>query len=364
MGILFSRPGREDSALPPGAFAAGNISSLHSSSVSTYLGINTGSYHAPLPPIPLEWIVSPSSIEGSCPDGSQILTWFGVTEAVITVLAPLCAYRPFVHWVTGGRLGRRAKNRLALTWTITFACQLTASAIIAGMMGNTPGYESLNMLHIFTVLISRPRFYPIVVALLRCVITAQRPREWDKTTIIKRKTDDRIEFPYTDAWITTSFSELLLLLISAIFTGVTWHRLPSESKSREYASDHVSFVSSAPGIMFLCMLAFVPVYKRYGEAYPIEGRRYETGRHWGVTINSDGRTKIGVKKGNNKTIAKRTANAVCATLLMGYICLVQWAYWTRFLDMSGVLFCPPRMVESGVVWVVFTLTGILAGAAS
>lgn len=364
MGILFSRPGRETSALPPGAFHAGNISSANSSSIGPYLGYNTGLYEANPPPIPFEWIISPKTINGSCPDGAQILTWFGVTEAVITVLAPLCAYRPFVHWVTRGRLGRRTKNRIAITWTTTFACQLVASAIVTGIMGNTPGYESLNMSHVFAVLISRPRFYPIVIALLRCVITVKRTRDYDKTMIIKRSVDDRIEFPYTDAWITTSFSELLLLLISAIFTGVTWNRLPSDSKVREYASDHVSFVSSAPGIMFLCMLAFVPVYKRYGEAYPIEGRRYETGRHWGVTISSDGRTKIGVKKGNNKTLVKRGANALCAVLLMGYICLCQWAYWTRILDMSGVLFCPPKMVESGVVWVVFTLVGLLAGAAS
>ncbi|XEV04419.1 hypothetical protein FSHL1_009706 [Fusarium sambucinum] len=365
MGNFFTRPGRESDALPPGAFSAGNISSLDSSSITPYLGINTGSYEDPYPPIPFEWIVSPSSVDdGSCPNGSQILTWFGVTDVVITVLAILCAYRPFAHWITRGKLGNRRKNRLALTWTITFACQLTASAIVAGIIGNTSGYESLNMLHIFTVAMSRPRFYPIVLGLLRCVVTSQRTRDWDKTTIIKRSVDDRVEFTYTDAWITTSFSELLLLLISAVFTGVTWHRLPSESKSREYASDHVSFVSSTPGIMFLCMLAFLPIYKRYGEAYPIEGRRYETGRHWGVTISNDGRTRIGVKKDNKKTAVKRGANALCAVLLLAYVALVQWAYWTRLLEMSGVLFCPPKMIESGVVWVAFTAVGLLAGAAS
>lgn len=337
MGTFFSRPGRESTSLPEGAFAAGNISSLDSSSIAPYLGINTGLYDAPYPPIPFEWIVSPSSIDGSCPDGAQILTWFGVTEAIITVLVPLFAYRPFIHWITRGWLGRRAKNGIALTWTITFACQLLASATVAFIIGNTPGYGSLNMLHIFTVFISRPRFHPIVLALLRCVVPVKRPRGYDKTMIIKRSIDDRVEFPYTDAWITTSFSEILVLLISAIFTGVTWHRLPSDSKSREYASDHVNFVTSTPGIMFLCMLAFVPVYKRYSEAYPIEGRRYETGRHWGVTVSSDGRTRIGVKKGGRKTTAKRAANAVCAGLLLGYVSLVQWAYWTRFLEMTGVL---------------------------
>ncbi|KAH7196327.1 uncharacterized protein B0J16DRAFT_408085 [Fusarium flagelliforme] len=363
MGILFSRPGRESSSLPPGAFHAGNLSSLNSSSIAPYLGVNTGLYEAPLPPIPLEWIVSPSKIDGSsCPNGAQILTWFAVTEAVITVLVPLFAYRPFVHWTTRGRLGKRKKNSIALTWTITFACQLAASAIVAGLIGST--YNTLNMLHIFTVFISRPRFHPIIVGLLRCVVFAKRPRDWDKSTIIKRSIDDRVEFPYTDAWISTSISELLLLLISAIFTGVTWNRLPADSKAREYASDHVSFMSSTPGIMLLCMLAFVPVYKRYGEAYPIEGRRYETGRHWGVTISSDGRTRVGVKKGKNKTTLKRVANAFCATLLLGYVYLVQWAYWTRLLEMTGLLFCPTKMIQSGAIWVVFTVVGLLAGAAS
>lgn len=76
---------------------------------------------------------------GSCPDGAQILTWFGVTEAVVAVLTSLVAYRPFVHSITRGWLGRRIKHSVALTWTITFACQLTAGAIVAGMIGNTPG---------------------------------------------------------------------------------------------------------------------------------------------------------------------------------------------------------------------------------
>lgn len=366
MGILFSRPGRESSDLPPGAFPAGDISSLNSSSIYPYLGINTGLYDGPiedLPPIPFEWIVSPTKIAGSCPNGAKVLTWFAITESIISVLVPLLAYRPFVHYISRGWLGKRRKHSVALTWTITFACQLTANAIIAGMIGNVPGYGNLNMLHIFTALMSRPRFSPIIVALLRCIVKFQRSREWDKTTIIKRSTDDRVEFPYTDAWISTSFSELLLLVISAIFTGVTWNRLPSDSKPRDYASSHVSFVSSAPGIMLLTLLAFVPVYKRFGEAYPIEGRRYETGRHWGVTVSSDGTTRIGVKR-DGKSTFKRIANAVCAALLLGYICLVQWAYWTRFLEMTGVLFCPPKMVEAGFVWVLFTSIGLLAGAAS
>ncbi|KAK4088160.1 hypothetical protein Purlil1_7353 [Purpureocillium lilacinum] len=369
MGVLFSRPGRDDNARPAGAFPAGNLSSLDSPSIAPYLGINTGLYGgiptSDLPPIPFEWIVSPQNItDTTCPNGSQILTWFGVTEAVVTLLTPLVAYRPFVHYISRGFLGRRAKNSVWLAWTVTVACQLLANAVGAGLIGNTPGYGHLNMLHIFTVLMTRPRFHFIVLALLRTVVRVRRPRDWDGTTIIQRKLDERVEFPYADAWIATSLSEMLLLIISAIFTGVTWHRLPGASKPREFISDHVSFVASAPGLLLLCMIALIPFHKRYGEAFPAEGRRYETGRHWGVSVRRDGTARVGVKHRKRQTVLKRWASAIVGGIVLGYVTLVQFAYWTRFLEMSGVLFCPPKLMSTGVVWAVFSLTGLLAGAAS
>ncbi|KAM5356583.1 hypothetical protein ACJ41O_003229 [Fusarium nematophilum] len=347
MGVLFSRPGHDSERYPDGAYPAGDISSLNSSSIAPYLGVNTGLLYrdistANLPPIPFEWIISPSAdhiSESSCPNGSRILTFFSVTEGVISLLVPLVAYRPLIHFLSRGYLGRRIKNSVALTWTITFMCQLTASAVTAGMVGNTPGYGHLNMLHVFTVYMARPRFHFIILALLRSLVGVRRPREWDKTTLIKRRVDDRIEFPYSDAYIATAASEVILLVVSAIFTGVTWHRLPeARSVSREYIADHVSFVSSAPGVMLLCLLAFVPLYNRYGDAFPLEGRRYEAGRRWGVTVAPDGTATVGIRKTKKKrTFAKRVASAVAGAVLLGYVTLVQFGYWTRFLEIPGVL---------------------------
>ncbi|KAJ4263022.1 hypothetical protein NW762_006635 [Fusarium torreyae] len=323
MGVLFSRPGRD--SFPAGAYHAGNLSSVNRSSINPYLGDNSGLYKGiatrNLPPIPFEWIVSPDAdkLPDTCPNGRDILILFGVSEAVITVLAIIVAYRPAIHFISRGYLGRRLKNSAALTWTITFTCQLLANAIIAGMIGNTPGYHHLNMLRIFTVYMARPRFHSIVLGLLRSLVGIKRPREWDKTTIIRRRLDERVEFPYTDAYITTVISELLLLIISAIFIGVTWNRYPKFSgSSREYMSDYTSYFYSTPVLMLLCMLAFVPIYKRYGSAFPLEGRRYETGRRWGVTVAPDGTTRIGVKN-KKKTVSaiKKIGSAVAAAVLMG-----------------------------------------------
>ncbi|KAH7141383.1 hypothetical protein B0J13DRAFT_58290 [Dactylonectria estremocensis] len=367
MGILFSRP--DIVFFPAGAYAAGEASSVNASTIHPYLGVNTGLYRdipiKELPPIPFEWIVSPSDIDKTCPSGSNILTAFAITETVITLLTPLVAYRPVVHFLSRGTLGRRIKGSVALTWTVVFVCQLLANAVIAGMVGNTPGYGGLNMLHLFTVYMARPRFHFAVLGLLRSLVGVKRNRDMDKTRIVDKKRDGRVEFPYTDAYITTAVSEMLLLIISAVFTGVTWHRLPSDSKAREYTSDIVSFVYSTPAVMLLCVGACVPLNRRYGDAFPIQGRRYETGRHWGASVAADGTATIRVKEGPARNIkVKRIASAVVSAVLMGFVSLVQWSYWSKFLEMPGVLFCPPKLIQSGAIWVIFTIVGTLAGAAS
>lgn len=354
MGILFSRPGLDDPIA--GVFPVGDPSSAESSSIQPYLGTNTGLYRdvSPnaLPPIPFEWIVSPRDIDGaSCPNGSNILAWFAATEGVITALTLIVAHRSFIHRLSCRFLGKRRSNSVWITWTIPFVCQLIANAIIAGVVGNTPGYGHLNKLHIFTAYMSRPRFYFVALAFLRALVSVKRPKELDKTTIIKRSRDNRFEFPYTDAWITTAVSELLLLIIGSIFTGVTWGRMPSASKAHEYIQDHVGYVSGAPGMMVLCMFVFIPVFKRYGDTFPVQGRygeaafraqgrRYGAGRRWGAVVNRSGEASIAVKSEQKKKkdmLIKRTVSSVIGGVFLGFVCLIQWSYWTRFLEMPGVL---------------------------
>ncbi|KAF7562797.1 hypothetical protein G7046_g1319 [Stylonectria norvegica] len=371
MGILFSRPGQDSDVLPATAYPVGSVASINASAVAPYLGINYGLYGgiptSDLPTVPFEWMISPShAIEAtSCPTASNILLMFGVTEVFIIALTPVFAYRPLIHYLSRGYFGRRKKASPALTWTISFLCQLLANAIIAGLVGNTPGYGHLNMLHIFTLYMTRPRVTSVIMALLRSLVGVKRPRRMDKTNIIRRRTDNGIEFPYTDAYIATVSAEFFVLLISAVFTGVTWHRLPTTSKAREYMYDIVAYVSSAPAVLLLCMVAFVPVHKRYGDAFPLEGRRYKITRQWHATVAPDGQASLTVlDKTHKKVYIKRAVSAVASALLMGYISLVQWSYWQRFLKLPGVLFCPPKMAETAVIWTIFTLVGTLAGAAS
>lgn len=272
MGVLFSRPG--ENQLPAGSFAAGDLASAKARSIAPYLGINTGIAYGDtptqdLPPIPLEWIVSPRDVDESCPSRFNVLTWLAVTDAILVCLAVVFAHRSFIYHASRRLLGRR-KLSVWLTWMIPFVCQLIANAAIAGVVGNTPGYEHLDKAHIFTVYLARPRYYYIPLALLRALVTIRRSSEWDKTKIIQRSKDNRLEFPYADAWITTALSELLLLIVGAIFTGVTWNRLPGRSETRGFIHDNVSYVSGTPAIMLLCVVIFIPIFMRYGESFPVQ----------------------------------------------------------------------------------------------
>lgn len=351
MGVFFSRPGHDQ--LPAGSFAAGDQASAKSPSIAPYLGVNTGISYGDtatqdLPPIPLEWIVSPRDVDKSCPDGSSVLAWFAITDAVIVCLTILVAHRSFIYHASRRRLGRRRRS-VWLTWTIPFVCQLVANAAIAGLVGNSPGYEHLDKANIFTVYLARPRYYIIPLALLRALVTIRRSREWDKTKIIQRSRDNRLEFPYADAWITTAISELLLLIVNAIFTSVTWNRLPDRSEPRGFIHDNISYVSGTPAIMALCMVVFVPVFIRYGEAFPLQSHYTEgpiraqgqnsEGRRWGAKVNKRGQASIGiVTNTDKKAIAiKRGVSSVIGCIFLGFICLIQWSYWSELLQLSGVL---------------------------
>ena len=352
MGVFFSRPGHDQ--LPAGSFAAGDLASAKSPSIAPYLGVNTGISYGDtatqdLPPIPLEWIVSPRDIDKSCPDGSKVLAWFAITDAVIVCLTILVAHRSFIYHASRRRLGRR-RHSVGFTWTIPFICQLIANAAIAGLVGNSPGYEHLDKANIFTVYLARPRFSYIALALLRTLVTIRRSSEWDKTKIIQRSRDNRLEFPYADAWITTAISEFLLLIVTAIFTGVTWNRLPGRSEARTFIHDNIGYVSGTPAIMVLCIFVFVPIFIRYGEAFPLQshytegpiraqGRRNGEGGRWGAKVNKRGQASIGiVKNTDKKAIAiKRGVTSVIGCIFLGFICLIQWSYWSRFLQLSGIL---------------------------
>jgi len=334
MGILFSRASGDLVSGVSGSHPAGAFDSANETNIAPFLGINTGSYYgldkSTAPPIPFEWIVSPLTVSpGQCSNGSTMLLVFGITDITTACLSIIFANQHIVRRLSFGRLGMQAPLSIGWTWSIYLALQLIANATIAAMVGRTPGFEKLNMLHIFTLYSARPRANTLVLAVLRSTVGVRKARS--TVAARGRGPESKDEFPYADAYIGSMAAELTLQIIAAIFTGVTWGRLPGGlGSAKEYMGPVVQFAKANPGALAFAGLILIPIYRRRGEAFPISG--WVAGSKF---RSSDSRT---APRPSAKSIAiNRFGTSLLAVLFVGFTYLIQFDYFTQFLELPGVL---------------------------
>jgi hypothetical protein len=334
MGVFFSRAsGHFQTSI--GGYIAGDFNSATAQNIAPFLGRNTGTYDGlnktTLPPIPYEWIISPSTVEASqCPSNATMLFAFGLADLATAVLAMIFACQPVVRALSFHKLGNRSTTAIKWTWCIHLSFHLLGNAVVAALIGRTPGYGNLNMLHIFTLMTARPRANLVLLGILRSLVRVKFQRSSrDKTPRRRHTSQDQDEFFYADAYIAAVCAEFILVLIAAIFTGVTWNRMPIESDTRGYIGSVVQFVEANPGFVVFVMVALLPIYRRYGEAFPMRG--------WGASRFRSWDTRV-VQNSSVKSIwAHRVGSALLATLFLGFVYMIQWDYFVQFLELPGVL---------------------------
>ncbi|KAK4235249.1 hypothetical protein C8A03DRAFT_17989 [Achaetomium macrosporum] len=228
---------------------------------SWYVGVNTGPYRTTdngtvvLPPIPIEWIIAPRNVTaGLCPTRIDNLHLFGITNAIFLVLALFVGCRPLVRFATRGLLGQPSRYSPYWTWLISFALQVGSNAIVSHLIVSTPGYEHLSMLNVFALYSSRPRINQLWGGLLRLFVGPVRvPESMAVSGSTKRNQPGgppESEWIYTDSYVSSSVSEFVLQLISAIFVGITWRRFPNEP-IREHMEDRVNLMLAAPALVLV-----------------------------------------------------------------------------------------------------------------
>lgn len=125
-------------------------------------------YSKNLPPIPIEWIIAPLNATATqCPTSAATLRTFGVTNAVVVVLAIITGCRPLVQKLTRGLLGSRGGSSVKYMWMLSLAPQLLANLSLSLLITKTPGYGHLSLLNVFALYSARPRVSLIMLALLR-----------------------------------------------------------------------------------------------------------------------------------------------------------------------------------------------------
>ncbi|RMJ07091.1 hypothetical protein CDV36_013313 [Fusarium kuroshium] len=276
-----------------------------------WLSRNTGSYNSSssnttLPPIPIEWNISPTNLTSAvCPTVEQTVGWFAATDVFSTLFSGF-----FVFIILMCRTSNRERNtsrgiretkRLWFTWLIGFTFEALGNLANASIVIKTEYYENLALGHVFLVYSSRPRIKMWFYAIFR-LLTSEG------------------EYHITGAYFSMAIVEVMLHIMSAVFVGVTWSRYPNEP-IKAYMSPVTVYMQVVPGILVLAILLAVPIWRRSKNPWQLPSHLWDF---------------------------------VLASVFFGVVYAASWAYWGMFLQLPGPLFCPPKILDHTVVWMIFS----------
>ncbi|KAM0426327.1 hypothetical protein ACHAPT_008367 [Fusarium lateritium] len=260
-----------------------------------WLGRNTGSYYTNssnpnatvFPPIPLEWNISPTSLDyAQCPSVQGTVGWFVASDLISAGIS--CFWAVFTVIAFGKYKKYWHKRRLWVSWLIGFILEALGNLINAGIVVTTKGYGELNIGHIFLVYASRPRIKIWLFAIFR----AMRGDEG---------------YRMMGSYFNLAVVEVILHIMSAAFVGVTWNRFPNES-SKEYMSSVTTYMQVAPGILALTILLAAPIWL-----------------HWA----------------DPRWVPCKICDFIIVFIFFGSVYAAPWAYWAMFLQLPGPLYVLP-----------------------
>ncbi|RSL72198.1 hypothetical protein CEP53_001187 [Fusarium sp. AF-6] len=128
------------------------------------------------------------------------------------------------------------------------------------------------------------------------------------------------EYHITGAYFSMAVAEVMLHIMSAVFVGVTWSRYPNEP-IKAYMSPVTVYMQVVPGILVLAILLAVPIWRRSKNPWQLPSHLWDF---------------------------------VLASVLFGVVYAAPWAYWGMLLQLPGPLFCPPKILDQTIVWMIFS----------
>ncbi|WAO91770.1 Hypothetical protein NCS54_00925200 [Fusarium falciforme] len=281
----------------PGVSTAGD----HYDRYNPWVGRNTGGYYRSngndtdidLPPIPVEWIISPVRIHGGeCPSGNGTVTSFVVSDLVSCVLMIILFYPPVLKRITCGLMGRTNKSaakksgdwKIWFGWMFPLSLELLGNIVNTAIVVNSEGYEHLAFRNVFALYSSRPRAKVWLFSLLRF-------------------SKYEGEYIFADSYIGISVAEVILHIVMASFIGVTWRRFPNDP-IKEWMKPLTTYMQVVPAILFLAVALVVPIWRRSGHP------SWFNASFWDIVL---------------------------ACFFFGTVYAAPWAYWAHFLELPGSL---------------------------
>jgi hypothetical protein len=320
MGIFISRIsfGSRTPVFEPGA---GADRPFYVAGAGIYNENDNATLATNLPPIPVEWIIAPlNATAAQCPSHAATLRTFGITNAIMVVLAIVFGCRPIVHFLTKGLMGTRGGKTVRWIWILNLALQLLGNLFVSIMIHNSAGYGHLSILNIFALYSARPRVSLLALTMLRIfgAVNLKILRKAGNET-------NETEFVYSDSFRTAAFSELCMQIFAAIFVGVTWGRFPNK-EVKDWMSGTYKGMYAVPAVTLVGIAAYGAFKRNDGEAVP-------RGQYGYLSTKYPAYRNVWLW---------RFGLAVLACLFIGFGYFWQWIYFLSFLELPGSLYVDMR----------------------
>ncbi|OCK76705.1 hypothetical protein K432DRAFT_335237 [Lepidopterella palustris CBS 459.81] len=342
---------------------------------------------------PWNWtITSIDPAVHQCPPASSLLGTFAAVNGIVSVIAVIFGHRIILQKISCGMFGKKGSRAWTYMWLLPVGLQLSANAIIAAVIKRTAGYHAdFKIWQLMLFLVARPRLSWIVLG--GFAFQARKPSRKRSEPLIPvpyaspgfkasspslqpygsvysmgsydqssysvdhllqtspnpsiyapATTDDTSDdYPWWSAFMSQFIGEFMLQTIALYIMGLTAHFASGHgyyeiSKRKLYHSlPHGAHMMYAGALYYLVAGSGFLLFASLFIFFNIRASKY-------------------IAKANTPAIV------LVLVLLLVSTWMGSWIFWAGFVKLAGNLYCPPKLIHQGVIWIIFSTIGIVLGA--
>ncbi|ORY19049.1 hypothetical protein BCR34DRAFT_595875 [Clohesyomyces aquaticus] len=253
--------------------------------------------------LPWTWSITADD-PSKCPSPSAILGTFAAVNVLVSVLAVITGHRLVVKFCTFGKFGNH-ENSWTYMWLVSLGTQLGANVLVGYLIQRASGFSANYSIGDLVLLYTaRPRLSFLVLSLLSLV----RNDPYDQKT---------------SYWHSSAMSQMIAEII-------------------------LEFVA----------LAVVGRAVHFGVVHQF----YHIGSDSNGSLSSSAKTMARGDEVISGTLHTILVYTIFSFGLFNWVS--SWVFWAGYVKTAGTLYCPPKLLEQGVVWTSFSIIGIFTSGAA
>ncbi|KAI9774138.1 MAG: hypothetical protein M1840_005231 [Geoglossum simile] len=302
------------------------------------------------PYIPWEWSVTPEA-DATCPPPKAILGTFAVVNIIVGVLSIICGHRRVTKVLTCKLFGHKNSTSWKWMWIVIVGLQLGANALIAKIIKLTPGYDQgFRTWQLTLFFTARPRVswifgLPFSHAANKCTERSSRNRSWrhDEVEYLHLGGQQAVGAEKDYAWRSFALSQFIAEIMLQFITAYTMGTTVAFAAQRGYyilGSDdplrHKGHMMYSAALYWLCGQSLLLLVGGLATIYALI---YE--------------------EGSSRKMHK--IMTIVGVTMLPLSWAATWLFWAGYVRLAGDLYCPPKLILHGIVWIFFSTIGVMLG---